>query len=561
MYSKETVTDKFHVTCPKCSNIHIYLVNVKRTIDTEAFGFGIDFEDCKPFKLTFECPNKRESFSYIIEVVKRAGIEIEEAHLVGVQSEGKEYQDIFELVENLTYDPSACESVYQPWCSEIIRMCIRAYRNGFSKYEQCRNFLETSRFLLKYAGLDKIEPYVAELLDYEIFLMGVDENYRDHVFHTINVFLFGYYIINQKGVFQNYLYSPFANNSMSCTDCNKLFNHYCPESCTNSGTIQSEYYDVVPDRFLRVLYNWNTAWFLASLFHDIGYPVEKFPQIVQITQKICVKFDFMGYKYDINPGEINWKEEISELMDCYNVLNGTKLPQDTLTQLSSSPINAYLQTRYDHGLVGATRILKLLKAIENGEKVWAPYKRAVLAIALHNIAGDDKNNLIINAKKDPLSFLLKICDELQEWGRERPYELDRIELDSLEVGGIEASIIALDVKLNYILSNEAHIEKIRNAKKLISLENSLLKHDFADTFYLRITAFINNKYVLDSIEIPSGGSLIVEASIPISMKKRTMKRIAFLEQLTKEGMSDEIWNEFQKELKNLKDFVREKGWN
>src|SRR3990167_9403941 len=129
MDSKETVTDKFHVKCPECSNMHVYLVNVEQILNTDAWGFGINFVDCKPFNLNFECPNKGKSFSHIIEFVERAGIKVEKAHVVDIQSKEKEYKDIFELVENLTYNPYACESVYQHWCSEIIRMCIRAYRN------------------------------------------------------------------------------------------------------------------------------------------------------------------------------------------------------------------------------------------------------------------------------------------------------------------------------------------------------------------------------------------------------------------------------------------------
>jgi len=451
----EVVTEKVPVKpCPKCGKVHVYLINITRKVQPDEPGFGIIISPKgKAFNVLFECPSKKETFSCQVSIVERHGIEVCEISVHGVYEPSKASSNLFELVDNLTYDPQACESNYQPWFSELVRIAIRAFRKETDRNAACRNFLESCRPMLGYVYHERLIDLFDHLFSLQWKLTD-DQWYRDHIYHSICVFLLGYYILNQKYVLPNYFYCFEGGTPLLSSQCNKVFNHYCPHNCDGTQTI----YNIDPDlegwevtglqfygdRLLQVYHNWNIAWLLASLFHDIGYPVEKAPQ------KYTKKFGIVTIE--------SHSDELRELIRCYNVLNSAHLSLDALL-----PCTTYdhkpSRLLHDHGLVSAVTLLKVMKSLTN--ESWAPVRRAALAVALHNLAGRYRGKIRIDAEKDPLSFLLIVCDEIQEWGREdlgkkgrqKPYiaRLNSLAVDAKTYSG---GIISIEANLQIQLSQK-----------------------------------------------------------------------------------------------------------
>jgi len=66
---------------------------------------------------------------------------------------------------------------------------------------------------------------------------------------------------------------------------------------------------------------------------------------------------------------------------------------------------------YDHGILGAANLAAWSPEAAHNNHI---LQTVIRAVAIHNGAACHKN---VNAQKDPLAFLLILCDELQEWGR------------------------------------------------------------------------------------------------------------------------------------------------
>jgi hypothetical protein len=327
--------------------------------------------------------------------------------------------------------------------------------NAFAVYEA---FFDSYRITLK----GNSNPFI-DLLDilrnYEEKAATLIDKQRDHYVHSVNVFMLGLCIYTQNSNFR----AVFDAVNMDKTDY--------PYS-----------YDTKHEEFFY-------RWGIASLFHDIGYPIEiignqisKFMGFAtEIDSDIKVKshLEFDNFEELNSIAEVVPKSEfIKNYYEKYDscVYIDLLKPIDLLAHklhislgVDLKNIKAELDSFVgvmaksgfiDHGYYSAIIVLKwygfLIQSCHYKlEYFFYPVLDSASAILLHNYYKNvimkppfGKNNL--SPQDHPLAYLLILCDELQEWNREAYGIIDRKRTNAAEV-----SLMITDKRLDitYIAKN------------------------------------------------------------------------------------------------------------
>ncbi|MBZ0285047.1 MAG: hypothetical protein K8L97_30205 [Anaerolineae bacterium] len=190
--------------------------------------------------------------------------------------------------------------------------------------------------------------------------------YRDHFFHVLEVCFLGHVLLETKLDENQYLWQLVADHL-----------HL-------SGNKQE---------VLRL-------WYVAALLHDIGYAMD----VLNSSRKFL---GFFHHSEALRHLDENFKEAIERLsneeeMERLDI--GIKTGEDGIER--------------DHGIIGALHLHSLLKRIAQDDPTInsSGYMPAIQAIALHNFR---RPHYKISFAKQPLAFLLIVCDQLQEWRRPR----------------------------------------------------------------------------------------------------------------------------------------------
>lgn len=244
------------------------------------------------------------------------------------------------------------------------------------KYDLAQQLIKN---LVEPHSKDQLYLHITELYEVEKATMILTGK-RDHVIHALNTFVLGIYINN------NYL-------------INKV------------------------DVF---------QWKLASLFHDIAYPIE-------ISQKIVERyFD----KLNTIKNELrieNFNPAINLVPKNFEKLTNNKNAFEYIQKrIYEWGLDVNVQKRYEdkissnkicHGMLSALTVLYLVDLMyqKNNPQRNVDYPdwnqkdfenhivSACSAIFLHNLSDDAFEK--IDKNKAPLPYLLKLCDELQTWDR------------------------------------------------------------------------------------------------------------------------------------------------
>lgn len=253
--------------------------------------------------------------------------------------------------------------------------------------------------------------------------------YRDHFIHQIRdmymmlVMLdeFGFYdasanILKKKGFskISDYVtkrFSEFRNKNSSQIEVLKKIHDIMEEDATPDPIVDQEMY--FSEFFYRyVIY---ASVMLSALFHDMGYPICHF---LEVRQRLS---DYNPTLYMITHNSTNSFDQLASLLN----------PSLLFTLVPPYQIKKSLQMskagKYNHGAYSA--ISFLLQFYNNGiifslspEKQCA-IELAALAIYNHtvkfNVVKYDENNAYYAPifQQNPISFLLRFCDDLQEWDR------------------------------------------------------------------------------------------------------------------------------------------------
>ena len=126
-------------------------------------------------------------------------------------------------------------------------------------------------------GIEDLDLYIDDFVDFESVLYGTDLNYRDHVDHVISVWAIGIILIYKYKLLENIELNDNAKKAENIfpfkTNRSKLF--------LSKGEIIA-------------------AWTLIALCHDLGYPIEKASKINEKLKSIISHFG------QINIDEFNY---------------------------------------------------------------------------------------------------------------------------------------------------------------------------------------------------------------------------------------------------------------
>jgi len=282
----------------------------------------------------------------------------------------------------------------EPWLrSDIIDALAKA-----SEAMSVASFyhLYFSRLILAFddpEDAELVEFLSSRMLESEAIVNAHVEEQRDHLRHTVHDFLLGYIILNATSYFRS-LSREFASCIGYVGD---------PMSCLNY------------------------AWFLAAHFHDLGYPVEYHHYLLDFTRKVASDFPYVSqvgrgpsvtYRSDAPLTSLfAWRAGL------YGVSEGREgavptLPQPAVLQQISRP---------DHALTAAFLLWDRASQRESetpSKQFFNPpvLRTAALACASHNfqyLVPDGGEWFRISLARDPVSFLLQLVDEVQDWSRER----------------------------------------------------------------------------------------------------------------------------------------------
>lgn len=360
--------------------------------------------------------------------------------------------------------------------------CLRYFdrREPFSKKEK--------KTPIAY-GIEDLKEYYSQYTEFEKVLYGTGRYYRDHVIHVFRTWLSGVEQLTKNG-----------------GDC---LNHIAIKEGKVSPKLR-------PEEKLSV-------WTIIALTHDLGYPLEKAKSIIDITKKMVSTFisnpdismdlSFHGVQNYMNDyvvrlmsskmvwcpsdqsdegdGESSPEQELEEEQDEEN------LPDD-------SPKKCYaarLQSKYyfkfqkslernNHGILSTLIIYKLLTYfLESDYSINEDYyftkedcrqfyiRREILrAIASHTC------NDVYQMYMGSFSFLLRICDDTQEWGRKNISELYVKSEQHYEL-----SDIALTFGKNKGENNQCKIAEEINVADKESVKS--LIHRFHEQTLIYITIF------------------------------------------------------------------------
>lgn len=139
-------------------------------------------------------------------------------------------------------------------------------------------------------------------------------------------------------------------------------------------------------------------WYMAALLHDIGRAMD----VLNSSWEYLSFFKHSG--------------ALRRLAESYGAAIRQLSQEQEVWRLGIISPGSGIER--DHGIVGALHLRALLESIARTDRSVKPadYLPAVRAIALHNLRRPD-HRIIFD--RDPLAFLLALCDQLQEWRRPR----------------------------------------------------------------------------------------------------------------------------------------------
>lgn len=238
--------------------------------------------------------------------------------------------------------------------------------------------------IVKQHGKDQLDSHITELYEVEKATMSLTGK-RDHVIHALNTFLLGLYINNK-------------------------------------------YLDTEVDIF---------QWKLTALFHDIAYPLE-------ISQRIIERY-FHKLSAIKNKLQIENFDPVINLVpkNFEHLTNNKNALKYIQRRIYDWELDVNVQRRYAdmiyynkicHGILSALTVFNLVDLMyqkNNPQRIGQPLNvegsdwnqknfeqdivSACSAIFVHNLP--DSAFEKIDKNKAPLPYLLKLCDELQNWDR------------------------------------------------------------------------------------------------------------------------------------------------
>jgi len=227
-------------------------------------------------------------------------------------------------------------------------------------------------------GLDaqfEIKAWLENLLERELFLSITKKRHRDHLLHACRMALLGERILKGKIIYDDgkefRLLDLVRELFRKQKDTQKLLKLYEVDTLNN---------EALDEKILQI-------WFIAALFHDVGFIYEAFTEVWENLKDIMKYPNFKEMHLDIEKALANFKKRFSV--------------SDVRVKLYKSKFTR----EFDHSKIGACLISNLL-----GES------NLICDMAAF-ITDHHSSNETLEFTERPLSFLMVLLDEIQEWER------------------------------------------------------------------------------------------------------------------------------------------------
>lgn len=249
---------------------------------------------------------------------------------------------------------------------------------------------------IKVNGIDRLFSKHFYDIEWNMFLeadfgKGEMKIYRDHFVHQIRNAFLGYFLIWEFNLLENI--------KILIKSSSTAFGEFIRQFSYQENIDEEKFYNNVIMK----------SWFISSLFHDIGYPLA-------YHQRSSAKMDmYMPYLRVLdNRRQMDFIELSALLSDTY------------LFKMVEHEELRKSYEKFDHGMLSA--ICLLLHYYHTGaihklnKEDYCSIELAAYSIYVHTrkytFLGDKKamNNRPL-FYEDPLAYLLRLCDDLQEWSR------------------------------------------------------------------------------------------------------------------------------------------------
>lgn len=256
-------------------------------------------------------------------------------------------------------------------------------------------------------GIDEIDKYFDDFIEFESVLYGMDRHYRDHINHVLQVWAIGISLISHTN---------FKLNDDFKLDQKTDFHFEIEESENKFKTIaKSEFW---------------AMWTIIALCHDLGYPIEKTSQINKQAKRIIshfgnMQFTELDYSFSIFNTFLVEKflNITSSKVYCIKI-EGNKEEYHTSIQTKYRDKLSKSLEDYRHGIFSSLLLFKNLTYFletdyyvrDNALDIEDSRQFYIRKEILRSIAGHTCPKMY-HIDLNTLSFLLILCDELQESNR------------------------------------------------------------------------------------------------------------------------------------------------
>lgn len=257
-------------------------------------------------------------------------------------------------------------------------------------------------------GIEELYKYFEQFTKFESTLYGVDQYYRDHVLHPLNVWLIGLNILDDYvDVFK--------------------FRSYRDIKVEKSPQAQPSWFQESNNENISST-EIAAMWTIIALTHDLGYPLEKVDRVNYQLEQMLSQFGNIGFVRS----SFNFQSQHDYLVKhLINIISSNVLKSESkdicYTHVSPKYFAKFSKSweMFDHGFVSGLILLRSLTFFLETDVTSDPHSQlsyedarqfAIRSEILHAIAAHTAPK-VYHLSANTLSFLLVLCDELQEWGR------------------------------------------------------------------------------------------------------------------------------------------------
>lgn len=265
-------------------------------------------------------------------------------------------------------------------------------------------------------GIEELDSYFREFIEFERLLYSAEQYYRDHFLHVVRVWLIGMFIMTQDGHLAA-----------------DRFRLDIPDT-PGKGAPGFEFN--IQERL--------AIWILTALCHDLGYPLQKISSINAPLRKmlsVVGKAQVNDFSYDFPRQHQFIDNFIMQFISSKLVCVRTPV-KESHSQNVRYRFKTAIQPKYylkfsksfeelQHGILSCTLLMKRLVYFLESDfdasesttlDVMDARQFLIRREILRAIAGHTCDD-IYHITCDTLAFLLIICDELQQWDRPRFHEM------------------------------------------------------------------------------------------------------------------------------------------